>query len=445
MKVSVPKILKKKSRIKVDGRFLQTGRIKCTTTPRLSLKEIIRNEKQIQYQVESNADDTRYIVKCSGKGTSKKMVAQGDKKSVSPQKTGNIAGGSGPVDLKSTLALRGKTKTKAGDSQSLKLVIYNDTKPGKTESTHKQQAYQAKIFLSATNLCREALAIDHPLSRPLAQRKLSIMTIPAAGKSQTKMVSVPLSAELAKGNYYWHVMIDSTDRVREIREDNNLYCLSQAVGGPLAITTCDGFVPTIRGDNGNNVIRGTSGPDIIHGLGGNDIIYGLDGNDIICGGTGHDLIHGGLGHDRLFGNSSIWTSHTANCYSQWRADTANHDRLLGGPGNDTLDGGSGHDCVFGENGDDTIIGAVGTNYLIGGKGNDIYRFTSKFSGTARIIEAPNEGTDTLDFSDFPSRNGITVSLNIAHVKQKVSHDPELTIQLSSENGIENLIGTKHDD
>lgn len=444
--ITTPKLLKKKSRIKVHGHFLRTGRVRCTTMPKLSLKEVLRNEKQIHYQVESNVADTRYIVKCSGNGSSREIAAQGYKKPIAPQNTRGGIIGSGQVDLVSTLALRGKIETRAGNSQSLKLIIANNTKPAKSGNiAQSQQPYQAKIFLAAVNFCKDTLTIQHPLSKPFAQKNISLTTIPSGGKRLIKNLSIPLSTKLATGNYYWHVMIDSTGRIQESREDNNLFCLTQAVkiigSGPSAITTCDGFVPTIRGDNGNNIIKGTSGPDIIHGLGGNDIIYGLDGNDIICGGDGYDRIHGGLGDDHLFGNSNISKGHLANCYSKWHAETANHDRLLGGSGNDILDGGPGYDCVFGEDGNDTIIGAEGTDYLIGGKGDDLYRFTNRVRGFAKIIEKPNSGTDTLDFSDFPDRTGIPVDLQKLGVDQTVGQNPELIIHLSPGTAVENVIGS----
>ena len=90
---------------------------------------------------------------------------------------------------------------------------------------------------------------------------------------------------------------------------------------------CQGLLPTITGDNGNDVLVGTNGVDVIMGLGGNDTITGLNGNDVICGGAGDDTISGGNGDDVLSGGFGV-------------------DTLDGGNGSDTLIGGPGEDDVL---------------------------------------------------------------------------------------------------
>ncbi len=474
-RISAPKCIKKKSQIKVTGLFLKSGGVSCTVTPKLPLKEITRNEKQLLYQVNTNTADKRYTVKCSNRTTSKRVIARGCSEPVTPTVVQKTPAGDDQVDLKVMLALTGKTKSQAGENQSLKLTIKNDVRSAGAKITHPQrQIYLTRIFLDSANRCRGTQAAQQLLPHTPVQKEMTFTTIPPDGKTQTRMLSIPLPVGLQQGKYYWHAMVDSSNRVKETREDNNLFCLSQAVEiarelptgetvpysldkpfptdnipvpapKPPIIATCDGFVPTIKGDSGDNIINGTTGPDIIHGMGGNDIINGFGGDDIICGGDGYDLIHGGVGDDRLFGNNSVWKSQMANCYGQWNPGTANHDRLLGGPGNDTLDGGPGQDCVFGDTGNDTIIGAEGTDFLIGGAGNDLYRFTNSVPGTANVTEAPNVDTDTFDFSGFPTQDGISVSLNYSASSQAVDGNPNLSIKLSSDTGIENLIGTDHDD
>lgn len=63
---------------------------------------------------------------------------------------------------------------------------------------------------------------------------------------------------------------------------------------------------------------------------------------------------------------------------------------------DTLTGTSASEGLFGLGGDDTLNGAGGNDYLYGGAGNDTYIING--NGNAVIIEAENEGTDTVSSS-----------------------------------------------
>ncbi|MGH8571268.1 MAG: hypothetical protein ACREX8_01670, partial [Gammaproteobacteria bacterium] len=70
---------------------------------------------------------------------------------------------------------------------------------------------------------------------------------------------------------------------------------------PPAVPSCFGRIPTIVGDEGNNVLTGSPGPDVFWGGGGADLIDGKGGDDRICGGPGRDVLKGGKGRDRLDG------------------------------------------------------------------------------------------------------------------------------------------------
>ncbi|HEY9621237.1 MAG TPA: calcium-binding protein [Crinalium sp.] len=94
---------------------------------------------------------------------------------------------------------------------------------------------------------------------------------------------------------------------------------------------------TVVGNASNNTIKGSSGADDLSGLRGDDTLLGRAGDDILKGGIGSD-------------------------------------RLEGSDGNDVLDGGSSKDTLIGGRGDDT--------YVVNGLGD-------------RVVEAPNEGLDTV--------------------------------------------------
>ena len=106
-----------------------------------------------------------------------------------------------------------------------------------------------------------------------------------------------------------------------------------AVGGAVVVPNCFGRVPTLVGNDGNNVLTGSPGADVILGRGGADRIDGRGGNDRICGGGGNDRLRGGPGKDQVSGE-------------------AGRDTVDGGTGNDRLDGGAGFDRINGGKGTD---------------------------------------------------------------------------------------------
>jgi Ca2+-binding RTX toxin-like protein len=113
----------------------------------------------------------------------------------------------------------------------------------------------------------------------------------------------------------------------------------EPVGVAIVVPNCHGRLPTLVGDNGNNVLIGSPRADVILGRAGADRIDGRGGNDRICGGDGKDTLLGGSGNDRVSGDRGADTI---------KGGTGN-DRLDGGKGRDRLDGGKGTDrCKSGE-------------------------------------------------------------------------------------------------
>jgi Ca2+-binding RTX toxin-like protein len=203
---------------------------------------------------------------------------------------------------------------------------------------------------------------------------------------------------------------------------------------------------TITGFYTDDVLTGAAGNDWLDGGLGNDTLLGGDGNDTFIGEGGIDSYDGGNGTDTLdlrpFGSSSsICTTDLVNGlrYSggniqggdrllaienviandgpnQMIGNTANNnftgagwnDTLSGGSGNDTLNGGNGNDSIDGGSGDDTLLGSAGTDTLNGGAGNDRYIYNT---GTNTVVEAANEGTDTVETSN----SNITLGANVENL------------------------------
>jgi autotransporter-associated beta strand protein len=91
----------------------------------------------------------------------------------------------------------------------------------------------------------------------------------------------------------------------------------------------------------------------------------------------------------------------------WFEGKAGNDTLAGSVQSDLLDGGNDDDSLSASYGDDTLRGGWGSDTLAGGPGNDTYSFFDLF-GTDTILETPDDGHDTMDFSAVLS--ALTVNL-----------------------------------
>jgi Ca2+-binding RTX toxin-like protein len=141
----------------------------------------------------------------------------------------------------------------------------------------------------------------------------------------------------------------------------------------------------------------------------------------------------------LTGNSrnNVLSAGSGNNFSLLQGGDGN-DTLNGGAGSDTLIGGNGNDSTAGNAGSDLTIDGAGDDTMSGGTGNDTYILGS---GTNSLIEAANADTDTLDLSGLSQ----AASLNIGQTGNQTVAAGVLTLNLSSDTGIENVNGSSFAD
>jgi Ca2+-binding RTX toxin-like protein len=118
-------------------------------------------------------------------------------------------------------------------------------------------------------------------------------------------------------------------------------------------------------------------------------------------------------------------------YTDIRAD------MFGGSGIDFITSGGGNDLIDGGSGDDRITGGRGNDKLIGGIGNDTYIFWDLQLGSDTIVEDASLDADTLDFTFLSG----PIHVNLASTSLQTVNAGNLTLQLSSSTGIENVFGT----
>jgi Ca2+-binding RTX toxin-like protein len=128
-------------------------------------------------------------------------------------------------------------------------------------------------------------------------------------------------------------------------------------------------------------VDGTAGNDsMVVGYTDADGDMVTDGADVIRAGDGDDTIHAGDGDDVIFGGAGN------DLIDDWNGN----DLVYAGAGNDTVDVSTGNDTVYGGDGDDLVNlwDNAGTNELYGG-----------------------DGFDTLDFQNWQSTDGASVTFN----------------------------------
>ncbi|MEW5727286.1 MAG: tandem-95 repeat protein, partial [Pseudomonadota bacterium] len=263
----------------------------------------------------------------------------------------------------------------------------------------------------------------------------------------------------------------------------------------------------ISGGAGSDTIYGEGGDDVLSGGQGNhaDTLYGGEGNDTLDGGKGADVLDGGAGDDvlKLDGEDGNWSSGWY-AHNVGETDTAGSgdlvsvhnyeqtdDTFIGGDGTDTLtgtsgkdaifldqadggearlqgievistgdgndvvdltsnrfdygdvtvDGGSGNDVIWTSKGDDVLKGGAGNDTLDGGSGDDVL---DGGAGADKLIGGA--GSDTVDYSD--STSGVNVYLGAGDGHGYGGSGGVGTggdAQGDTYSGIENVVGSSHDD
>jgi Ca2+-binding RTX toxin-like protein len=166
--------------------------------------------------------------------------------------------------------------------------------------------------------------------------------------------------------------------------------------------------------SGTSAINGT-GNDLANSLTGNSAVNTLNGgagNDTLNGGTGADSLVGGMGDDVYIvdntsdkvvenaneGTDSVQSRITHTLAANVENLTLTGTSAINGTGNtghNLLTGNSAVNTLNGGAGNDTLNGGAGADSLIGGAGDDVYIVDNT---SDKVVENPNEGTDTVQSS-----------------------------------------------
>jgi Ca2+-binding RTX toxin-like protein len=112
-------------------------------------------------------------------------------------------------------------------------------------------------------------------------------------------------------------------------------------------------------------------------------------------------------------------------------------RFYGGGDKDWLVSAGAQNVLDGGPGDDTLWSQGGDDEMIGGPGNDWYEFAADDCGTDVVNEAASVDTDTLSFQLFIG----TVNVNLAATVEQIVNTEYLRLRLTTDTGIENVLGS----
>jgi Ca2+-binding RTX toxin-like protein len=188
-------------------------------------------------------------------------------------------------------------------------------------------------------------------------------------------------------------------------------------------------IEKVIGYSHNDVQLGDDGDNLLFSLGGDDYLIGGDGDDVLMGGSGGDVLVVGAGTDLAsYLDSSVGVSldlaaGTADFGNATGDSLSGIENLEGSYSNDLLRGDAGFNEISGSKGDDVIYSSGGGDDMIaGGAGVDIL--------------AGHNGNDTASYAG--SSASVIVNLDTS---TGVGGDA----QIDTLSGIENLIGSDHND
>ena len=180
-------------------------------------------------------------------------------------------------------------------------------------------------------------------------------------------------------------------------------------GGHAEGDTLNG-IEHLTGSDHNDTLTGDSGGNTLEAGAGADLLTGGTGADSLIGGDGDDTASYAASNAGIDVNLDTGTSSGGHAEGDTLTGIEN---LIGSDHGDTLSGDTGDNTLDGGDGDDFLVGGDGADSLIGGDGND----TASFAG---------------------SGSAVTVNLQTGDASGGHSEGDILS-------GIENLIGSDHDD
>lgn len=211
---------------------------------------------------------------------------------------------------------------------------------------------------------------------------------------------------------------------------------NQIVNANLSLRLASGnSIENVIGGSLGDTLTGNARPNRLTGGGGDDILTGAAGNDIYL--FDADLILGadtineaGGGADALDFSATTTRSLTINLANAALQTVAAGNLTVNLSADNTIE------SVIGGTQNDTITGNALTNVFVGGPGDDTYNFdTDAVLGADSIHDVG--GIDTLNFSATTAQ---AIAVDLASTASQVVTASRLTLQLLSNNSIENVIG-----
>ena len=233
---------------------------------------------------------------------------------------------------------------------------------------------------------------------------------------------------------YFNAVRNGVNYVIDATKVTNIVMNGSTGDDRLAIDAVLTTPATLNGDGGNDRLIGGVGNDILNGGTGDDVyVFDTDlgsGTDIITDVSGIETLDfSQTASTSLAVNLGLNTTQIVNANLSLTLASGNSiENVIGGSLGDTLTGNARPNRLTGGEGDDILTGAAG---------NDTYLFDADLILGADTIDEAGGGADTLDFSATTTRN---LAINLANAALQTVAPGSLTLNLSANNTIENVIG-----
>lgn len=215
-----PQCLGSGSEIRVLGKNLKSSRLQCeitTSGSRPRLHAYLGNEIEFRYRLDNIVAGSGYTLRCEVAGNVEQVKVKGCAAPDLP-----IQQATGTVDLEADIDAN---RLRPGRSETAVVLVRNvGSNPSAAERFDVLLVLTDRDRSSTSLLPGSLLTSGTGSGTILAQQRQNIPRVPQKGQRRRVSMSIKVPATLPEVPLFWCAFVDSTNAVKESRENNNVTC-----------------------------------------------------------------------------------------------------------------------------------------------------------------------------------------------------------------------------